>query len=267
MRRNSAELRQHKTKVIAVAVALVLIAGVVSMPNGSVSGINFQLLRLIILLGIVAALFAFIFTARRKRKRRLKETKDVQLSSLGLTQLENAESEIKRQFGKLPELRHKGSIKIAYTGVLAGRELYVFSHQYAVNTGHASIPVNHTIYAVQTPQWPKANIIPAGWMSLRIGSLFGRRSFKLDLPEFNRRFRVVTADEGFAITLLSPELQRHIITKTTVKWRVGDGWLCLIYSGAMTLDRASNSMRRLERFVELIPPELESWTPNVSVNV
>ncbi len=268
---DTTEPDNKRAKVIVAMIAGMSIAATVGVlvyikqSNGS-GNLNFRNISIpIIAVGVLMVGMMFIFIARRKNKRRVKSTNTDQLSSLGLTQLENGEEEIKRRFSKLPALRHKGSIKKVFRGTLANRELFAFSHVYTMHTGQAPITVNTTIYAVKTPDWPKTNIVPANWITQRIGALFGRRSMKLDLPEFNRRFRVTTADESFAITLLSPELQKHILDKTSAKWRIVDGWLCLIYSGPLKLSRTPVSLRRLERFIELIPPELESWTNEVSV--
>ena len=70
-------------------------------------------------------------------------------------------------------------------------------------------------------------------------------------------FRVRTDDEDFAVTLLSPEVQAHLLTKRRVRWYLGYGRLCLIYQGALRPDRVVASAERLARMMALIPVEME----------
>lgn len=208
----------------------------------------------VVLVALVGA--SVFFRSRSKQKQHT--DKDDSLDKLGLTRRKGEEKATKRRFGKLSELRG-GSINEVFEGALADRELVVFTHVRMIYTGNATVPIYRTIYAVATPAWLWVNITPSRPWSRWLGKLFGRRSFRLDLPEFNRRFRVTAHDEDFALTLLCPELQRHILDKPNVTWRLVDGWLCLVYNGRIRLDRAAGSIGRLEMFLNLIPPELASW--------
>lgn len=198
--------------------------------------------------------------ASKKGRRTQRVAKTEQATTLGLTLRAESVKDTKKRFHTLPEIRRGGSIKRVYEGEIGGRRLVAFEHIQMIYTGNATLPILRTVYALETPAWPRVDIVPTQAIGAFIRRLFGRRGIELDLPEFNRRFRVVTPDEAFVVTLLSPDLQRHILDKPNVKWRLVGGWLCLVYNGKLRLDRAGKSLDRLARFAELIPPELEHWT-------
>lgn len=168
-------------------------------------------------------------------------------------------ADLKREFRMLPEIKHGGSIRRAFEGFIAGRRFVLFEHVYMVHTGSAAVPVIRTIYAVETPRWPRVEVSPNRGLRRLIPQSFGRARLELDLPEFNRRMRVKAADPDFALTLLSPELQRHILSRPIGTWRLIEGWICLIEQGSLRLDRATRGIAHLQRFLELLPQELEYW--------
>lgn len=217
----------------------------------------------IVVIFAVVALFTVLLvegiSAEQRRRQEREQAKAALAREHGVTIRKTDDGAIKHRLRRLPEIKGGGKIKNVIEGELDGRLMYGFEHVHVVHTGNATIPVHRTIFAMETPQWPRVDIKRKGALGAALRRLLGRPDLRFDLPEFNRRMRVITSDASFAITLLSPELQEHILKKPSVVWRLLDGWLCLIHSGPMRFDRAPDSLARLESFWKLIPPELEYW--------
>lgn len=242
--------------VLAAAAVGVLLA---LSRSGSVPRGGFVVGIVFVAVVLVAILTARTVVAARRAGAERESAREALSREHALTFRKSDEGVIKKRFRRLPEIKSGGKIKNVLTGELAGREMCAFEHVHVVHTGNAAVPVQRTVFALETPRWPRVDIKRKSALGAALRRLFGAKDLEFDLPEFNRRIRVTTPDPSFAITLLSPELQRHILTKPNVTWRLIDGWLCLIYSGALRFDRAAQSLERLETFWRLIPPELEYW--------
>jgi|GEM_PF-2278364 len=248
-------------------IAAVLAAAFVAMVVMLASQGAFKSARASTLVGVLvvgalsAAIVLIMVNARRKKTRRIDHTHTLS-DDFGLTFHKGNFGDVKKRFHRLPEVKKSGEIKKVIEGELAGREFVGFEHLYMIYTGNATVPVQRTVYAVATPDWPRVTIRSRRFIGAWIRKLFGKADLQLDLPEFNKRCRVTTDNEDFAFLLLTQDLQQHILDKPAVVWRLFEGWLCLIYNGPMKLDRMPTSLHRLERFVELIPPELNNWTEN-----
>jgi len=169
----------------------------------------------------------------------------------------DADPLLHRQFAPLPGIPRSGKSKRVLVGNILDRSLTIFQHTYVVNTGQAVVPVHHTAYVCAAPAWPEVIIIRRGLFS-RIAWKLGRRGgLRLEHEPFNRGRRVRCTDEDFAIMLLGPEMQRFLAERPDIAWRIGDGRLAMVYSGALRFDRIGASIDRLHRFWALIPPELE----------
>lgn len=236
-------------------------AGLLLVLAQSGSGRRNGLLVFIVFCGVAfaAILTAKAVTAARRAGAERDTAREAFSREHALSIRKSDEGVIKKRFRRLPEVKSGGKIKNVITGERAGRALCAFEHVHVVHTGNAAIPVQRTVFAIETPHWPRVDIKRKSTLGAALRRVFGGKDLEFDLPEFNRRMRVVTPDPSFAITLLSPDLQRHILTKPHVVWRLIDGWLCLIYNGSLRFDRAPNSLERLETFWRLIPPELEYW--------
>ena len=245
--------------VTLIVVDLIVVIVVIAMVQGPHFGIG--VISAIVALGILGTATVTIVTVHAHK--RLQSHKSHRASefaeSMGFEHRPGDASSVKQEFKTLPELKSGGTIRNIFEGIIAGRRVVAFEHVHVVHTGSAPVPVMRTIYAAETQSWPRVEIAPNRGLTKLLPKSFGRTRLELDLPEFNRRMRVKAADPDFALTLLSPELQQHILTKPTTTWRIIDGWICLIYNGAMRFDRAGDSMARLERFLELMPQELEYW--------
>lgn len=180
---------------------------------------------------------------------------------LGLSYEPKTGTNFTRAFAFLPEIKSISTANHIMRGELAGRGLTVFQSTYRVHTGQSVAYVSHTIYASEAPHWPKVHIVPRVGLR-RLFFALGRRSgLLLDDPTFNANFRVRTDDEDFAITLLTPSLQRFMLGKRRVAWRIGHGHVCLVYPGNLHPDRMEASLARLEGFWSHVARELESFQP------
>ena len=202
------------------------------------------------------AMWVVIF---RRGKDSKTASRELDAQELGLTYKGKGDKEFRARFSFLAAVPRGASIRHVYEGSLDGRPIEVFQSSYMVSTGQAMVQISHTIYAVEAPAWPATQIAARNWFGRLLGKLRRPSGLELDDPEFNRLFRLKTDDEDFAIALLSPDMQAFMLSKKSVKWRITPGRLCMIYNGALNVDRMEASLQRLQRFWELVPTELESW--------
>lgn len=153
-----------------------------------------------------------------------------------------------------------GSATLRYIGRLDDRQLAIYQHQYMVFAGTTTVPVVHTVYLVEvSPHWPRLTITRRSSFAW-LGRLFGRSpGLQLDDPQFNRAFSVKAENDDFAIALLTPDMQRYLLTKRTVTWRIDLCRLALMYKGKLREKRIAASLDRLAGFLDRIPDELEAW--------
>ena len=178
---------------------------------------------------------------------------------LGLGYAARGDKSFRARFADLPEIPRGATIKHVMQGRAGDRPIEVFEATYVIHTGQAPIVIAHTVYAVECPQWPVTHITPRNILARLVARLGRHTGLALENPEFNRRFKVKTQDEDFAIALLSPEMQEFMLSHWSARWRIYPGRLCLIYRGSLKPDRMAPSLERMRRFWELVPSELEQW--------
>ncbi len=245
----------------SLMVLALLIGGVVAgllvflsrggMPQGSSATIGMAIIILISIVGIAAVVIA-------KRKRR-QSTPPVDLSESGLQHVPSVEKGFHHQFGKLPGIPSGGKVSNVLRGEVAGRALTAFQHYYMTMAGQTPIPIYHAVYVTEAPKWPMTTIArrnPIGKLFYRFGM---RRGLMLELDAFNAGMKVTAENEDLALMLLGPGMQRFLLEKPQITWRIGSGYVVMIYSGQLKFDRAAASVERLRRFWELVPAELNEW--------
>ena len=215
-------------------------------------------LILAVLVSAILGVAMWVVISRRGKGPR-RASRELKAQEFGLTYKGKGDKEFRARFSFLAAVPRGASIRHVYEGSLDGRPIEVFQSSYMVSTGQAMVQISHTIYAVEAPAWPATQIAARNWFGRLFRKLRRPSGLELDDPEFNRRFRLKTDDEDFAIALLSPDMQAFMLSKTSVKWRITPGRLCMIYNGALNVDRMEASLQRLQRFWELVPTELESW--------
>ena len=199
-----------------------------------------------------------MLTLRGHRSRRQAQQVRV-ATAAGLQAVPQPGQDFLEPFKHLPEVTGAATASNVLFGTAAGRDVVVFQSTYVIHTGQASIPVTHVIYACAAPTWPPLNIVPRRGIG-RFAWRFGwRRGIELDDPRFNAAFRTTGPDEDFAIALIGPEMQRFMLTKPGVRWRIGGGHVHLIYRGGLKAERVPDSLGRLDGFWTHVPEELEAW--------
>ena len=223
--------------------------------------------RAAVVAAIVVVMFIVIIIVRRRHNARDRTARrHVQLETAaeqtGLTYLGKGDKALSGQFAFLPDFPKRGKIQHHLIGEIDRRSLTVFTHMYMVHTGQTVIPVSHTVYALAVGDWPEIVIKPRGAL-FALRRLFGAKDgVLLDDPEFNKSFYVRTDDEGFAIALLTLDMQRFLLTKKrNINWRVANGWLCLVYNGPLKPDRIGASMERMREFWRLTPDPIQAMAP------
>jgi hypothetical protein len=220
--------------------------------------VSFPPLVLLILVAAILGVAMWVVVFHRGKAGKT-VSRELEAQRLGFTYTGKGDKEFRARFNFLVAVPRGASIRHIYEGSLDGRPIEVFQSSYMVSTGQTMIQVSHTIYAVEAPAWPATQIAARNWFGRLVRKLGRPTGLELDNPEFNRRFRLKTDDEDFAIALLSPEMQGFMLSKTSVKWRIASGRLCMLYNGTLNADRMEASLQRLRRFWALVPPELESW--------
>lgn len=206
----------------------------------------------------LAIVVAVIAAMRRHSRRaaRVLATGQEALRSQGFEVDAKPDKTFHRRFKRVTRLTDGGKTTRAARGVIAGREAVLFEHSHTVHTGHATVTQVNNAWVVEAPQWPPVEIAPRGLFLKAVNRLGFMKGIMLDDEEFNRAFRVNSPDPDFAVTLLTPEVQRLLLEERGVVWRVGSGSLCVLQARAMNLDDIPNRAGRIDRFFRLVPPEL-----------
>ena len=90
--------------------------------------------------------------------------------TIGSTSAYGAETEVQR---------HGASMRIW------GRALTVFQHSYVIHTGQAPVPVYHTVYVTNAPDWPGLTVAPRGLVGRLLYRLGRRPDVLLENETFN----------------------------------------------------------------------------------
>ena len=181
-------------------------------------------------------------------------------TELGYDYVRKPPKSFRVRFAHIPEIKNKGENKHVISGDLDGRQITFFNNTYIIPAGQVVIPVMHCVFACAGPDWPTLSVTPRGTLGRLFARMSSNKGITLENHAFNRAFKVSCADGDFAITLLSRELQEFMLEKTSgMKWRIGSGMVCMVYSGTLKLHRVPASLDRMRRFWSLIPSELESW--------
>lgn len=218
------------------------------------------LIAVVLVLGVVAIVLSLMVVRRTTNAARRRRTEALTHALGDFEPIPDANKALRKRYADLPGLaRAGGRIKAAYRAELDGRALTIFHHNLTTAAGNTPIIIDHTVYSCEAPAWPTVTIRPRHGV-VRLAFRFLRpRGLLLDHPQFNRAYRVDAEDDAFALTLLSPEMQRFLLAKPTLRWRVGRAEVCMIYRGPLKPARVGASLDRLRRFWSLVPPELEAW--------
>jgi hypothetical protein len=168
-------------------------------------------------------------------------------------------------FEGLGDMRHGGKGIRWLASKPRGRgEIRIIEHAYTVSTGKSSHTVVNTCIAAIGARDRAA----AGWPLLRLSGesvldrlgerLGGKPDVKLDDDAFNRRWRVRCDDDGFAIALLSPEVQAILAQADSAEWWGFGGasnLICIGRRGSADPKTLDAMLTRLDSVIEAMPLE------------
>lgn len=212
----------------------------------------------------LAVFITFAILSEKKRVRRLREACEAAgvriLHGAGLKD-EQAAAAFFDRIGLMRDLR-TGDKGVRFAGQLRadGQEITLLEHSYTSGSGKNQSTVRHAIAAVEAPaHWPELRITPEG-VFRKLAELVGQKDIQLENEEFNRRWRVKTADEDFAIVLLTPQVQARLM-EWPKEYRavIGGGAIAVVASGYITAARLQQMPGLVTGLAALIPSELELW--------
>ena len=221
---------------------------------------------MLVLLGVVfiALLIAALRANRARQRARAKIAE-----SLGLTLLAKpTKAERNEAFAGLDHL--KGTLKggasnliSIHTGTVDGSPVRLLTHRYQVDKA----TVVHTLVALPCPAgWPDLDLA-AEHLGHKLMAALGTRDMQLEDPVFNAKLHIRTGDEGFALLLLTPEVQAFLLEDSPGggpkkdRWILGHGSLCLLRKGHAKPETIGPMVRRAITLRALAPRELDAYAP------
>ncbi|GIG54007.1 hypothetical protein [Demequina activiva] len=201
-------------------------AGAVLFGLGIVLGQSIFLL-LGIAIGAAAALLAW---RDRSRASRLSETYAEFARAHGWEHV-SATSEYGSRFRAYPfstgvRRRQESLIRGEFGGVRCA----TFAHVYEETSGHSgeqSVPIAHQVVMAELPvALPRIDIVPEA-VGQQVLQLLGGTDVEVESYEFNRRWRVITADPRYARAVLDPRMIDRLIADDA------DGLMLRIEGGAV----------------------------------
>ena len=244
--------------IVVMGIALIIAARAGQTPSIQGNRGLFFAIAASVLVAVVSVII-LIARAQKRRTKQWRERADTLGDSIDLDFEHDPPKHFHRDFTFLPEIKKSGKTNHLARGSIAGRTAIFFEHSYVVSTGQHTTTVFHCVYATEAPDWPLLSVTPRGPFSKLFRKLGRRKGLLLDDPNFNHAFIVRCDDEPFAVTLLTPEMQRFMLEKTNTRWRITHEKIFLIYKGALKLKRMPVSVDRLARFWSHVPPEVEAW--------
>ncbi len=184
---------------------------------------------------LVVSIAAAIVNAKKRRLLVAQATSAAGLS-LDPAPDQAARAQAWEHVGAMRDLnRGANGVKWCAAGTIDGRQVHLLEHAYAVSTGKSTHVVRHTIAATPCPTtWPHLKVEEENLLTKLAGAL-GRKDFQLESEAFNKRWRVSTDNEDFALLVLTPAVQEWLmgLPKGT-SLRIGSGALCMVRHNCTT---------------------------------
>lgn len=217
--------------------------------------------------GAVAAATA-IFVWARKREQHRRRVVAQSLQPLDLPLIPEPDKALKEAV--FAGVAHIGAIKfgkaraIQWVAEHAGPDgpERIFEHRYVVSTGKSAHTVLHTVATAPCPAaWPDVSIRARNLLHALLAML-GRRPLRLDDPAFNARWTVACAEPEFAVLLLTPDVQRWLLSAPRAEsWYIGRGQVVCLWHGRTDPALLPSLFERPRQFLALVPRELWEWLP------
>lgn len=148
------------------------------------------------------------------------------------------------------------------TGTLSGRSITMVQHRYTTGSGKSQQTHYHAVAATVAPElWPTVTLTRENLFH-KIGALIGSRDLQLEDAEFNRRWRVASDNEDFSLLVLTPEIQSWSMSLPRDSLvRLGGGAITVARRVSVRAKDLPALAASCARLAELIPGELDHWTP------
>ncbi|MCG3121983.1 MAG: hypothetical protein GIKADHBN_00356 [Phycisphaerales bacterium] len=212
--------------------------------------------------GGIAVLVTVVVLADRARRKKIAEA----LAALGFEQHTKPDDlEKDSAFALLgpswADLRTAGKgVKWTARGEVDGRPVVLVEHQYTTGSGKSRQTHVHVVAATPAPPaWPDVRLTREGLFD-KLGAVFGSKDFTVEDENFNKRWKVKTTNEDFALLVLTPQVQAWSMNlDQSTMIRIGPGAITVARRGALAADSVVGLIRRCAELANLLPVELEAW--------
>lgn len=211
------------------------------------------------LLAVVAV--ALVVRVKRQIQQRADDMKAA-ADAAGFAYEPAGDKEFVKAWAAIKPLPARGKVQnIVYGRLSDGLHLTAFEHTYVVSTGKTTHVIAHSVFAVDTPAWPKLSIERRSPISRWLRGLFTGRAAPAaqdprDPVAFELRWVVQCGDPGFAERFLRPAVLETLdsIDWASSWWCVG-GKLALIARRTMTQAGLVEGIAAIERLWRALPEE------------
>ncbi len=138
----------------------------------------------------------------------------------------------------------------------------IMEHSYTVKDGEDEKSFRHVAALIACPtSWPTLSLTPETMLSRLSVALGGKEDIQLEDPAFNKRWKVSSDDENFAVLALSPQVQEELMKAPKGEiWRIRSGRIFCVRKGTISVKEALEFARRPARLLAMFPPELAAYS-------
>ena len=156
------------------------------------------------------------------------------------------------------------SKKVSFQFWRDGEQDSVFEYEYTTGSRDSRTTHRRTVALISLPfAAPHTKIGPEGFWS-GIGRIVGVRDIEVESAEFNEQYRVTSADERFAVTLLDPQMLAWLLSSQSgrgdIRFELWGSWL-LCVSGRLELDQMFGFLDWGQHVRAQMPDVLQSLYP------
>ncbi|ADG75858.1 hypothetical protein Cfla_2975 [Cellulomonas flavigena DSM 20109] len=136
-----------------------------------------------------------------------------------------------------------------------GRHAVSFTYTWVVGSGKNRQTKHAHVVALHLPaRLPRLEVTPEG-LGAAVIKLVGGKDLQLELEEFNREYRVSSADERTAHAVLHPRLMERLLREDSrgLPWRLEGRWLLTWDRGRTDVDRIAARLMLLGAIADAVP--------------
>lgn len=220
-----------------------------------------DVLIVVIVVGVILSLVAVAIVSEKRRRHAILEA----FAAAGFTHTpkptDDEKAEAFSMLGTMRALRTGPSgVQWIARGDSSGLSVTLVEHVYTTGSGKNRTTHYHAIAAAPCPRsWPRVEISEEHLFD-KIAQMFGRGDFNVESEEFNKRFKVKTESDDFALLLLNPEVQAWCLAlprRTAVS--IGDGAICVVRKARLSAKEVSEFAGAPAALLGLLPESMEHW--------